>query len=259
MLFDFSLDAAKEEKKIIKFIRVILESSGFSRVVLGLSGGIDSTVVCSLTLKALGAKNIHIGLFPFGQFNKEGLKDAKTLIKQLNIPSPNIHQIDIEPLVTPFIKIDKLMDNTRKGNFMARSRMMLLFDLSKKLNALVLGTENKTEKLLGYFTRFGDEASDIEPIAHLYKTQVRQLAKLLEIPDEVINKPPTAGLYEGQTDEGDFGFTYEEADAILYLYIDKKKKREEIIQSGFRKDVVEKVIKRMAENEYKHKTPYRLD
>jgi len=132
-------------------------------------------------------------------------------------------------------------------------RMILLFDLAKKYKALVLGTENKTEHLLGYFTRFGDSASDIEPIRHLYKTQVRKLAKYLKIPEKIIKKTPTAGLWQGQTDEREFGFSYGEADQILLLYLDQKKNVEEIVNKGIKLEQVEKVVKRLKANEFKHR------
>lgn len=146
------------------------------------------------------------------------------------------------------------LDKVRLGNVMARVRMMVLYDLAKKLNAIVCGTENKSEYYLGYFTRFGDAASDFEPIAHLYKTQVYQLAKYLGVPKEFIDKTPTAGLWPGQTDEGEFGFTYKEADAVLQLYFDKKLNLAEIKKRGFKN--AEKIIARVLKNEYKHQTPY---
>ncbi|NCO88578.1 NAD(+) synthase [Candidatus Roizmanbacteria bacterium] len=137
---------------------------------------------------------------------------------------------------------------------MARTRMIILFDQAKKLDALVCGTENKSEHLLGYFTRFGDAASDIEPIQHLYKTQIYQLAKYLKIPREIINQPPTAGLWNGQTDEGQFEFTYKEADQVLSLYYDQRKSLKMIIKSGFPN--VKIIIKMMRNNQFKNKTPY---
>jgi len=139
---------------------------------------------------------------------------------------------------------------------MARTRMIILFDQAKRHEALVCGTENKSEHLLGYFTRFGDSASDIEPITHLYKTQVYQLAKYLKIPEEIIQTQPTAGLWENQTDEGEFGFTYEEADQVLYLFHDRNKSLNEIINLGFKN--TEKIIKRVKQNEFKRKTPYTI-
>jgi len=152
-----------------------------------------------------------------------------------------------------FARNDK---RVRFGNIMARIRMTILFDKAKKLNSLVCGTENKTEHLLGYFTRFGDAASDIEPISHLYKTQVRQLADYLKVPKEIINKPPTAGLWDGQTDEAEFGFTYKEADQVLNLFYDQKKTFEQIRKLGFKN--AERIIKRSLNNQFKLRTPYSL-
>ena len=148
------------------------------------------------------------------------------------------------------------IDKVRLGNIMARIRMIIIYDLAKKHNALVAGTENQSEYLLGYFTRFGDQASDFEPIQHLYKTQVYQLAKFLGVPKNIIEKEPTAGLWNGQTDEGEFGFTYQEADQVLYLYYDKKLKLEKIKKKGFRN--AEKIIKFSLKNSYKHHAPYSL-
>ena len=139
---------------------------------------------------------------------------------------------------------------------MARVRMIILFDLAKQIGGLVCGTENKSEKLLGYFTRFGDAASDLEPISHLYKTQVYQLAKYLKIPGQIINQSPTAGLWDGQTDEGEFGFTYREADQVLHLYFDQKKSLNEIKKLGFKN--TDKIIKRLLNYQFKLKTPYHL-
>ena len=145
---------------------------------------------------------------------------------------------------------------TRAGNVLARTRMILLFDFAKKYDALVCGTENKSEKLLGYFTRFGDSASDIEPLTHLYKTQIYELAKYLKIPKEIIDEKPSAGLWDGQTDEGEFGYTYEEADQVLYQYFYKKKSIKQIKRLGFTN--TGKIIKRYNNNLFKKETPYSL-
>jgi NAD+ synthase len=147
------------------------------------------------------------------------------------------------------------MDNIRKGNLMARARMMILYDNAKKRKALVMGTENKSEYLLGYFTRFGDEASDIEPLRNLFKTQMYDLAKYLGVPEVILTKKPTAGLWEGQTDEGEFGFTYKEADEILSLSFDEKKSVDEIVAAGFSKDIVDRVLSRVRGNDFKHRLP----
>lgn len=251
-----SINPEKETEKIMKFLRETVKKTGLSKVVVGVSGGIDSATSCCLAAEALGTENVFACLFPYGNLDEEGLEDAKRLIKHLRIPSSLVKSVDIKPLIEPIIKTDLEAFELRRGNIMARMRMILLYDLAKKLNALVLGTENKTEHLLGYFTRFGDEASDIEPIRHLYKTQVRNLAKYLGIPQRILEKSPTAGLWQGQTDERELGFSYEEADQILFLYFDKKMPKENVIQQGFGAHVVEKVLDRVKSNEFKHKLPY---
>lgn len=258
MFLDLSIDPQKTAEDLAEFIRKTIKGAGFSKIIIGLSGGIDSAVSASLAVKALGEKNVLVGLFPYGQLNKQGHNDVKQLISQLKIPDTNIIIYDIQPPVDQILKLDPTADKIRKGNCIARVRMIYLFDLAKKHKALVLGTENKTEHLFGYFTRFGDEASDIEPIRTLYKTQVRQLAKYLNLPPKIIEAVPTAGLWQGQTDEGEFGFTYVEADKILHLYIDLKKSRQELELSGFEKGTVERVISRVEANKFKHKLPYCL-
>lgn len=256
MVTDLSIDPSKVVSKIVRFIQNSVRNAGFSRVVAGLSGGIDSAVSITLAVRALAASHVYVGIFPYGNLNPEGINDAKFMIDNIRISKANVREINITNLVDSFISLDSPMDNIRKGNIIARVRMILLYDLSKKFNALVLGTENKTEHLLGYFTRFGDEASDIEPIRSLYKTQVRQLAEYLGILEGIVKKAPTAGLWQGQTDEGELGFSYEEADKILYYYHDLKKNKEEIIKDGFKREVVDGVIKRLEDNNYKHLLPY---
>lgn len=257
MSVDLSINPEAVSTKITDFIRKTAYKAGFSKVVIGLSGGLDSATSCSLAVRALGAENVFVGLFPYGELNKEGLENAKLLIKHLIIPTSNVYVTDIKPFVDPMLSIDPKINTLRQGNIIARMRMIMLYDLSKKLNSLVLGTENRTEYLLGYFTRFGDEASDIEPIGGLYKTQVRQLAKYLQIPENIINQVPTAGLWTGQTDEGDFGFTYEEADKILNLYFDRKYPVEKIGKEGLSQNTIKLVLERVEKNAYKHNLPFK--
>lgn len=256
MHIDLSIDPEKTTKKIKRFIKDTVSRAGFKNVVIGLSGGVDSAICCVLAVEALGEKKVFVGLFPYGNLSQTGVDDAQLVIARLGISKKNITTIDIKPLVDTFIVSDSQMNQLRKGNIMARVRMILLYDLAKKYKALVLGTENRTEYLLSYFTRYGDEASDIEPIRQLYKTQVRQLARYLKIPDKIVNKAPTAGLWPGQTDEGEFGFSYIEADQILHLYVDLKRKEKGIIKAGFSKRVVDRVLGRMKANDFKHKLPY---
>ncbi len=250
------LDSKKTVKNIVASLKKVFCQSGFSRAVIALSGGIDSGLSCGLTVRALGKNNVFPILLPYGQLNLPGLADALKLIDLLGIPKKNVVKIDIKSYVDEIIKIDPQMDHVRKGNVMARVRMIFIFDQAKKRKALVVGTENKSEHLLGYFTRFGDEASDIEPIRSLYKTHVYQLAKFLNLPEVILTKNPTAGLWENQTDEKEFGFTYKEADQILYYRFDKKLSLQNIIARGLKKATILRVLQFAKRNDFKHKLPF---
>lgn len=250
-----AINPRKISEGLINFLKREFSKADFSRAVIALSGGVDSATSCALTAGALGEENIYPVLLPYGELNKQGVVDAQLVIKSLKIPANNVRLIDIKPLIGPLLLTDSGRDNIRKGNAMARMRMIVLFDQAKKRKALVVGTENKTEYLLGYFTRFGDEASDIEPLRNLYKTQVYQLAKSLSVPEPILTKPPTAGLWPGQTDEGEFGFTYKEADEILSLLCDGKKTVKEIVAAGWKREVVEKVKLRHDQNAFKYRLP----
>lgn len=246
---------APDAVKILQFLKTSFDAAGFGRAVIALSGGVDSSVSCALAVRALGKDNVYPLLLPYGSLNNQGVTDAKLVIQALGIPEKNVLVINIKSLVDPIIVLDQAKDAIRHGNIMARVRMILLYDYAKKWNALVVGTENKTEHLLGYFTRFGDEASDIEPLRNLYKTEVYALARNLHLPEIILTKAPTAGLWEGQTDEGEFGFTYKEADTVLRMVVDEHKSTDEVVAAGMDRKVIEKVIKRMKENEFKHHLP----
>lgn len=250
------LDPEKTVKTLVDFLKRVFRKSGFSRAMIALSGGIDSSTSCVLITKALGEKNVFPVLLPYNKLSSQEVTDALEVAEFLRIPKDNITQIDIKPFVDPIIALDKAIDSVRKGNIMARMRMIILFDQAKKREALVVGTENKSEYLLGYFTRFGDEASDIEPLRNLYKTQVYEIAKYLKIPQKIINKIPSAGLWEDQTDEDEFGFTYKEADQILSLLYDENKTINEVIKKDFSPLVVKKVSAWVKKNKFKHLLPY---
>jgi len=253
------MNIQRESDQIVSFLKETFQKAGFSQAVIAVSGGVDSAVSLALAVNALGGDNVYPILLPYGILNTQGVLDAMEVINQLHIPLAHVVRIDIKPAVDTVIGKEVLgMDNVRKGNVMARARMIYLFDQAKKRQALVVGTENKSEKLLGYFTRFGDEASDVEPIAHLYKTQVVELATHLLIPQSILMKPPSAGLWPEQTDEGEFGFSYKDADQILAFLYDEKKSVEEIVRSGFDKALIEKILMRVSKNSFKHTTPYRL-
>lgn len=246
----------KETQKLTKFIKGTLKKQGFQKVIIALSGGVDSSTTLALVVKALGKDNILVAILPYGKLNREGVEDALMVVKLFNIPKKNVFQIDIRPMVDCFLKITPEASEIRKGNIMVRVRMILLFDLAKRKKALVCGTENKPEHLLGYYTRFGDEASDLEPLRGLYKTQVRQLARYLGVPDRIINKTPSAGLWKGQTDEGELGFFYTQADPILSLHFDKKYSWGKIFEMDFDKKLVKKIRDWVKKNEFKKRVPY---
>ncbi len=252
------INPEKISSKIISFLKKTFAKELFTKAVIGLSGGIDSSVNCSLTVKALGENNVYPLILPYGNLNKQAEKDALKITEFLKIPKDNIIKINIKKLVDDFVFYDPNLSIVRKGNIMARVRMILIFDQAKKRNALVVGTENKSEHLLGYFTRFGDESSDIEPARSLYKTQLYDLAKYLGLPAFILNKKPTAGFWQDQTDEGEFGFSYKEADEILYRHFDLMIPFDKLLAEGFDKKVAEKVKARVEMNDFKHRLPYLL-
>lgn len=251
-----SINPKSKSEQLIRFIKKSCQKEKIQDVLIGVSGGVDSATSLTLAVKALGKEHVHPVLLPYGSLSDQGTKDAWLIIRKLGIPKGHVHTIDIKPFSDAVIAADPLMDDGRKGNIMARMRMVILFDLSKKYNYLVVGTENRTEHLLGYYTRFGDEASDIEPIRELYKFQVYELAKYLKVPPEILLKSPTAGLWEDQTDEGEFGFSYKTADEILYLHTEKKLSKKEIISRGYPKDIAEKVWWWIEKGSLKDRLPY---
>jgi NAD+ synthase len=250
-----TINPKEEVLSIQTFIRDVMSKQGKEDVVIGLSGGVDSATSLYLLKNSVSLKNIHVVHMPyFGN----SLSDISEIVKGISLPDNQITTISIKPIVDSIIKTLNVPDKdlVRKGNVMARARMIVLFDFAKKLNALVCGTENRSEYYLGYFTRFGDEASDLEPLRKLYKTQVYELAKYLEVPQSVIKKTPSANLWESQTDEDELGFSYEDADPVLYLYFDKKMPVEDIKRQGFKK--VKEIIGFAKKNSFKHKAPYTI-
>jgi NAD+ synthase len=246
------LDCAAEEARITAFIVSRLAASGCSQLVLGLSGGVDSALVAALCANAVGASRVHALLLPYQTSNPSSEADAMRMVRLLDLP---YERLDITPMVRPLLESAPTMDSRRLGNIMARSRMIVLFDRSAAHNALVVGTSNRTETLLGYFTIHGDGAAAFKPIAHLYKSQVRALSRHVGVPDDIIDKPPSADLWEGQTDEGELGFTYDEADQVLYLLTERGPAQEQICAQGFSPAVVAAIARRMASTAFKRSLP----
>lgn len=239
-------------KILTGFIHSEITRVGFSRAVVGLSGGVDSALSCCLAVEALGAENVLAVRMPYKTSSQDSLDHAQLLIDALGIPSKTI---EITPMVDPLL--DQIPDDAlvRRGNVMARMRMIILYDQSADFNGLVVGTGNKTEILLGYSTQYGDSACAINPIGDLYKAQVRQLAKAMGVPDVIIEKAPSADLWAGQTDEDELGFTYNEADKLLYLLVDQRYRPEECIEAGFSEAFVREVIRRIQRNHFKRVMP----
>jgi NAD+ synthase len=220
--------------------------------VIGLSGGIDSALSCYLAADALGPENILAVRMPYKTSSPESWEHAGFIIENLQVQSIDLK---ITEMVDPLIECFPEMSAIRKGNIMARARMIILYDQSEAFQGLVLGTGNKTEILLGYSTLYGDSACAINPIGDLYKTQVRQLARDFGIPEVIIEKPPSADLWAGQTDEGELGFTYEEVDKLLYLLIDHRYSPEDLVASGFEEAFVQKIVNRIRRNQFKRILP----
>jgi NAD+ synthase len=235
-----------------RFIREELLKSGFENAVLGLSGGIDSSVVAALAARAVGPEHVTGILMPYRTSSPDSLTDAEQVASRLGIR----HEVfDISALADGFLSQKKNINNTRRGNVLARARMLVLYDFSAVRRALVLGTSNKTEILLGYGTLFGDLASALNPIGDLYKTELRQLAQYLEIPASIIAKPPTADLWVGQSDEGELGFSYDEVDRLLYHRVDLGFSPENLIEMGFEKSFVTRVMELIRQNQFKRRGP----
>jgi NAD+ synthase len=239
-------------KILTTFIREELAKAGFSKGVLGLSGGLDSSVCAFLAVRALGPKNVLGLMMPYGRKFGGDMDDARDVAGALKIRS---HVIDIAPMVDAYFAAQPSEDRVRRGNMMARERMSILYDFSAREKALILGTSNKTELLLGYGTIHGDMACGINPMGDLYKTQVRQLAAELGLPEKIRTKLPTAGLWEGQTDEDELGMTYAEIDRILYALVDDRETRAQVIARGFKKEKVDRILGRIKASEFKRQMP----
>ncbi len=224
---------------LTSFIRDAVETSGMDGVVVGISGGVDSSLSAALAARALGPERVHGFLLPYRTSNPASEQDARAVAEHLALPH---RKIDISPMVDAYFAMETDADPGRRGNKMARERMTILFDQAKKLNALVLGTSNKTEILLGYSTVFGDNASSLNPLGDLYKAQVWQLSREVGLPAQVIEKAPSADLWPGQTDEGDLGVDYGTADEVLHLLFDEGLRPDEVVERGYEERAVQRIV-----------------
>lgn len=249
---DLTINTDVARQILTGFIKSEVTRAGYSRAVIALSGGLDSALSFVLAVEALGAENVLAVRMPYKSSSADSLEHAQMLIDQFKVQSETI---DITDMVEPLIERDPQISKQRKGNIMARSRMIVLYDQSEVFKALAIGTSNKTEILLGYSTLWGDMASALNPIGDLYKTQVRQLSRALEIPSVIVDKAPSADLWAGQTDEGELGFTYEEVDKLLYLLVDQRYSQQECVEEGFDEKFVSSVVMRIRRNQFKRMMP----
>ncbi len=252
VLAELELDERLAADLLVGFLRDEVGKVGVRKIVLGISGGIDSSLSAFLAARAMGPGNVTGIIMPYRLSNPQSERDAREVAEACGI---QIRVVDISPQIDAYFERFPEAGKLRRGNKMARERMTILYDHSAAFSALVVGTSNKTELLLGYGTLFGDMASAVNPIGDLYKTQVRQLARHLGVPGSVVEKPPSADLWLGQTDEEELGLTYAEADAVLYRLIDCRHGRAELIEAGFPSLLVDTIARLVQRSQYKRRLP----
>ncbi|HDJ23316.1 MAG TPA: NAD+ synthase [Candidatus Aminicenantes bacterium] len=237
---------------LTSFIRQEYSKLGFQRAIIGLSGGLDSSVAAHLAARALSPANVIGLIMPYRTTPPQDLEDAREVAERLQLRTQTI---DITPMIEAYFQSQPTDNNIQRGNKMARERMAILYDFSARYQALILGTSNKTELLLGYCTIHGDMASAINPLGDLYKTQVRLMARHLGVPARIIHKIPSAGFWPGQTDEAELGMSYEEIDQILYHLVDKRKSKQQLLSLGFPEEKIGRIISLIKASEFKRKPP----
>lgn len=251
-MIDLAINTDLARTILTGFIQTEITRAGFAKAVVGLSGGVDSALSCYLAAEALGPENVLAVRMPYSASSQDSLDHAQMVIDALGVTSTTI---PITDMVEPYFKQNPEASHLRRGNIMARTRMIVLYDQSEVFGGLVVGTGNKTEILLGYTTLYGDSACALNPLGDLYKTQVRQLARALGMPEAIIQKAPSADLWKDQTDEGELGFTYAEVDQLLYLLVDQRYTPEDCVEAGFDADFVRTVVERVRRNHFKRIQP----
>jgi NAD+ synthase len=246
------IDAPQVISVIVGFLAQQLEQTGFERLVVGLSGGVDSAAVAYLAARAAGPENVLAVLMPYRTSDPASETDALRVVLDLGCDS---QRVDLTPMADPILTLvgdgEEPAIRVRRGNVLARLRMIVLYDRSAAFDALVCGTSNKTEALLGYGTLHGDMAAALQPIGDLYKSQLRAVATELGVPPEIVAKPPSADLWPGQTDEGELGATYDDLDRILYALVDRRWTVDRCVRAGLDERLVRRTADRVARNEFK--------
>jgi NAD+ synthase len=248
----WAIAPAEAEERCVLFIRATLSASGHDALVVGLSGGIDSAVAAGLAVRAPGADKVLGVMMPYASSSAASLTDAAAVAKTLGMKT---EKIEITPMADQFFNSIPANELVRRGNIMARCRMVVLYDVSARDGSLVLGTGNRTEDLLGYTTMHGDNACALNPLGHLYKTEIRLLARHLGLPDSVLTKAPSADLWTGQADEDELGYTYAEADHLLVHMIDQGLGRKQLETLGFSADLIDQVSARVRRMAFKRAAP----
>jgi NAD+ synthase len=251
-MIDLTINTSTVRRMITDFIGEQHSRAGTTRGVINLSGGIDSALACTLAVEALGPQNVLAIRLPYRDSSPDSLAHAQLVIDSLGVQSITYR---ITPMVAPLFKHFPEMSQVRRGNVLARARMIVLYDQSVAFHGLPIGTSNKTEILLGYTTIYGDAACAINPLGDLYKTQVRQMARDVGVPEPILQKPPSADLWDGQTDEGELGFTYAEVDQLLALLVEQRATMAECREAGFEEEFVRQVVGRIQRMHYKRVLP----
>jgi NAD+ synthase len=249
---ELRIDADDSIAVLVDVIREEVRRAGFRRAVLGLSGGIDSAVSAALAARALGRRNVLGVLLPSRSSDPGSARDAAAVARRLGTPTETI---PITPMIDAYFRRDRKATRLRRGNKMARERMAVLYDVSLRDRRLVIGTSNKTEILIGYGTLFGDLASGVNPLGDLYKTQVRQVALALGLPESLVWKTASADLWRGQSDESDLGYRYRDIDAVLLRLVERRDRPDDVVKAGFPKRMVADLHRRMSRSQFKRRPP----